>query len=377
MLELARLRTFLDQFPRLTIGLVGDLVLDQYLELAPDVRELSLETGLEAYQITKVRNAAGALGTVLNNLAALGVGRLVPVTVIGDDGRGFDLRRALAGLPVDLANVLADPQRLTPTYTKPVRRLADGLVEELNRLDIRDRQPLSADATQRVCDRIASVWSQCDGLIVLDQFVEPNWGIVNDAVRTRITELAAADPGKLVYVDSRAQLARFNFGVLKGNCREVIAAAHGPAASETAALESAALQSAALESAALESATRESAASEMMAARRALRKLSERTGRVALCTCGEEGMLVAESDGADCLVPGFRVAGPVDVVGAGDAASSGFVLSILAGATPVEAAAVGNLVASITVQQLGTTGTASPRQVVQRYHEWAAALGRS
>lgn len=372
MLELARLRTFLDQFPRLTIGLVGDLVLDQYLELAPDVRELSLETGLEAYQITKVRNAAGALGTVLNNLAALGVGRLVPVTVIGDDGRGFDLRRALAGLPVDLANVLADPQRLTPTYTKPVRRLADGLVEELNRLDIRDRQPLSADATQRVCDRIASVWSQCDGLIVLDQFVEPNWGIVNDAVRTRITELAAADPGKLVYVDSRAQLARFNFGVLKGNCREVIAAAHGPAASETAALESAALQSAALESA-----TRESAASEMMAARRALRKLSERTGRVALCTCGEEGMLVAESDGADCLVPGFRVAGPVDVVGAGDAASSGFVLSILAGATPVEAAAVGNLVASITVQQLGTTGTASPRQVVQRYHEWAAALGRS
>ena len=115
----------------------------------------------------------------------------------------------------------------------------------------------------------------------------------------------------------------------------------------------------------------------MMAARRALRKLSERTGRVALCTCGEEGMLVAESDGTASLVPGFRVAGPVDVVGAGDAASSGFVLSILAGATPVEAAAVGNLVASITVQQLGTTGTASPRQVVQRYHEWAAALGRS
>jgi bifunctional ADP-heptose synthase (sugar kinase/adenylyltransferase) len=272
------------------------------------------------------------------------------------------LRRALAGLPVDLANVLADPQRLTPTYTKPVRRLADGLVEELNRLDIRDRQPLSADATQRVCDRIASVWNQCDGLIVLDQFVEPNWGIVNDAVRTRIAELAAADPGKLVYVDSRAQLARFNFGVLKGNRREVVAAAHGPAASETATLESAAL---------------ESAASEMMAARRALRKLSERTGRVALCTCGEEGMLVAESDGADCLVPGFRVPGPVDVVGAGDAASSGFVLSMLAGATPVEAAAVGNLVASITVQQLGTTGTASPSQVVQRYHEWTAALGRS
>ena len=86
-------------------------------------------------------------------------------------------------------------------------------------------------------------------------------------------------------------------------------------------------------------------------------------------------MLVAQPDGTDRLVPGFRVEGPVDVVGAGDAATSGFVMSLLAGATPVEAAAVGNLVASITVQQLGTTGTASPSQVVQRYHEWAAAIG--
>jgi sugar/nucleoside kinase (ribokinase family) len=67
----------------------------------------------------------------------------------------------------------------------------------------------------------------------------------------------------------------------------------------------------------------------------------------------------------------------MDVVGAGDAATSGIVTSLLAGATPVEAAAVGNLVASITVQQLGTTGTARPAQVAQRYHEWAAALPRT
>jgi sugar/nucleoside kinase (ribokinase family) len=45
------------------------------------------------------------------------------------------------------------------------------------------------------------------------------------------------------------------------------------------------------------------------------------------------------------------------------------VLSLLAGASPVEAAAIGNLVASVTVQQLGTTGTATPQQVVARWHE--------
>jgi sugar/nucleoside kinase (ribokinase family) len=45
------------------------------------------------------------------------------------------------------------------------------------------------------------------------------------------------------------------------------------------------------------------------------------------------------------------------------------VSALLAGATPVEAATIGNLVASITVQQLGTTGTASQAQVLGRWHE--------
>jgi hypothetical protein len=35
----------------------------------------------------------------------------------------------------------------------------------------------------------------------------------------------------------------------------------------------------------------------------------------------------------------------------------------------VEAAAFGNLIASITIQQIGTTGTASPDQVRQRWKE--------
>ncbi len=51
----------------------------------------------------------------------------------------------------------------------------------------------------------------------------------------------------------------------------------------------------------------------------------------------------------------------------GDSATSGIVASLLAGASPVEAATIGNLVASITVQQLGTTGTASPEQVIERF----------
>ena len=120
-----RLETILRTLPRLTIGLVGDLFLDRYLHLVPGSRETSIETGLEAYQIDQIRNSPGALGTVMNNLAALGVGLMVPVTAIGDDGHGYDLLRQVRRLPADPANVLCLPDRLTPTYTKPMRMTAN------------------------------------------------------------------------------------------------------------------------------------------------------------------------------------------------------------------------------------------------------------
>ena len=64
-------------------------------------------------------------------------------------------------------------------------------------------------------------------------------------------------------------------------------------------------------------------------------------------------------------MPGIRVQGPVDTVGAGDSVTAGIVASLAAGATYMEAGLVGNLAASVTVRQLGVTGTASPAQLVE------------
>src|SRR5438552_10729633 len=91
VIDRERLETILRTLPRLTIGLVGDLFLDRYLHLVPGSREVSIETGLEAYQIEQVCNSAGGLGTVMNNLAALGVGLLVPVMAVVGDVDGMDL----------------------------------------------------------------------------------------------------------------------------------------------------------------------------------------------------------------------------------------------------------------------------------------------
>ena len=89
----------LSALPHKAIGVLGDLFLDRYLDIDAALTEPSIETGLDAYQVVSVRSYPGAAGTVMNNLAALGVGRIHPIAVIGDDGEGYELRAALKRLP--------------------------------------------------------------------------------------------------------------------------------------------------------------------------------------------------------------------------------------------------------------------------------------
>lgn len=349
MIALERLEALLAAFPRLKIALLGDLFLDRYLDVDPDLQELSIETGLEAYQVTRVRNSPGALGTVMNNLAALGVGRLTPVTVLGDDGQAFDLGHALASLPVDAGHVVRDPARLTPTYTKPMKRDASGAWRELNRLDLRNRAKMSGATLERLLSHLDRAFADSDGLIVVDQVNENDWGVVTREVREHLSALCRATPEKLVFVDSRARIAQFDFGVLKPNLSECLAGLGR-------ALEG------------------DSAQVDLATAQEAARRLSQATGRPLFCTMGRRGMLAVGFNQAGGRleaidVPGYPVEGPIDIVGAGDSATAGIVASLLAGASAAEAGAVGNLVASITVRQLGTTGTASPAQLVARWQE--------
>src|ERR1700687_3429683 len=89
----------LARLPRLTIGVLGDLFLDRYLDIDAALTEPSIETGLDAYQVTRIRSYPAAAGTVINNRAALGIGRILPVSFIGEDGEGFELLQVLRLLP--------------------------------------------------------------------------------------------------------------------------------------------------------------------------------------------------------------------------------------------------------------------------------------
>jgi sugar/nucleoside kinase (ribokinase family) len=68
-------------------------------------------------------------------------------------------------------------------------------------------------------------------------------------------------------------------------------------------------------------------------------------------------------------IPAYPVSGPIDICGAGDSCSAGIACAMVSGLTHEQAAAFGNLVASITIQQIGVTGTATPAQVRARWRE--------
>src|SRR5262249_59597111 len=130
----------------------------------------SLETGLDAYQVVRVRSSPGAAGTVTNNLVALGVGQVCPVSLAGQDGEGYELRRALDDLGVVNCRWLyATGGCRTPTYTKPLLHEEGRPPRELNRLDIKNRTPLPEELEKVLLRALDEAWAPLDALVVLDQ----------------------------------------------------------------------------------------------------------------------------------------------------------------------------------------------------------------
>jgi sugar/nucleoside kinase (ribokinase family) len=87
-----------------------------------------------------------------------------------------------------------------------------------------------------------------------------------------------------------------------------------------------------------------------------------RTGKPAFITRGAGGIVVA-ADGDVVSVPGLRIHGPVDTVGAGDTVAAALAAALGSGQSARQAAELANVAAMITVQKLGTTGTASPQEI--------------
>lgn len=364
----SRLDELLQKFPSLHVLVVGDFFLDKYFSIEPAFSEISLETGLEAYQVVEVRHSPGAAGTVVSALRALEV-QVSAVGVIGQDGEGFDLRQGLLRRGVNIEALLETPNRFTPTYMKPMMRPSEPdlsrsarqspVERELNRLDIKNRQPLSTELEAAVIGHLERLVPTVDGVVIADQVQEQNCGVITGGLRAALARLAESQPTKFFAADSRVRIGKFEQVTIKPNIHEALAALQALDEYEIAPEEARVYSE--------RQPDLEDIENKLAVARTCARVLFEKNQKPVFITLGAQGILVVNEQEIE-HVPGITVTGEIDIVGAGDSVMAGLMCGLCAGGTEKEAAFIGNMAASITVQQLGTTGTASREQLRRSFY---------
>jgi rfaE bifunctional protein kinase chain/domain len=319
--------------PLSRIAVLGDFCLDRYLEIDPERREISIETGLEVHNVTHVRSQPGAAGTILNNLVDLGISELYPIGFCGLDGEGYELIAALNRMPgVQLEYVHQTPERRTFTYCKPLIVVPGQPPRELNRLDSKNWSPTSATVSQQIISSIEAVAAFVDAIIIMDQVDVAETGVVTRSVLEAVRHLAVIHPQLLWLADSRRGLKNYPPVGLKMNEYELVALTGTPSLSLEAMSAAAAV-------------------------------LARTQARTVFVTLAERGIIGAAPDGTVEHVPAFPVRSEIDIVGAGDAVTANLTAALTAGATMREALEIAMAAASIVIHQLGTTGTADLKQM--------------
>jgi rfaE bifunctional protein kinase chain/domain len=315
----------LGAFPSLSALVVGDVCLDRWCTYDPATAEPSRETGIPRIGVVRTEVTPGAAGTVANNLAALGVGRVAVMGAIGDDGFGFELGRALAARGISSDLCVRAPGIQTFTYTKVINSVTGE--EDYPRLDFINTVPLPPDVERQLLDRLQTAVDAFDVILISDQAETSAGGVITPAVRDLLGELAQAYPEKVFFADSRNRIHLFRHVTVKPNQQEAEAAclALGAAGEYDA-----------------------------------LRRHTE--SDLLMVTHGGEGVMVVESSGQR-WVKTRPEPNPVDICGAGDSFSAGSAMTLRVTRDAVVAARMGNLVASTTIMKKGT-GTASPAEVL-------------
>src|SRR4051795_6442753 len=100
----------LDAARGLTVVVVGDLLLDEYLH--GGAARVAREAPVPAVTVTRTEAVPGGAGNLAANVAALGA-RVRLLGVVGDDEAGHRLREALQSSGIDDASVVTEPGRRT------------------------------------------------------------------------------------------------------------------------------------------------------------------------------------------------------------------------------------------------------------------------
>lgn len=318
-LDAERLGRIVDAFEGLTLLVVGDVMLDEYLW--GDAERVSPEAPVPVVHVRRESEALGGAGNVVRNVVALG-GRAMLCAVVGDDAAGRRVADLLKDLGVDPRGLVALEGRPTTRKTRVVARS-----QQLVRFDHEDEAELSKDDARRLLREIETSVTHADAVI----FEDYAKGVLSTPVIRGAMDLLNATELPIA-VDPKHELTAFRGATLvKPNVREAEALS-GVRIREPADL-----------------------------ARAVERLRDEIGGADFVVTRGRSGMTVfgGSSPGVDVRTAAREV---FDVQGAGDTTIAALVLALRAGASLLEAAVIANAAAGVVLGKVGTA-PAGPDEV--------------
>jgi rfaE bifunctional protein kinase chain/domain len=310
-----RLFSLIDRFSQAKVLVIGDLTLDEFL--TGQVERVSREAPVLILRHEQTERTPGGGANAVYNLAKLGA-KVQAVGLVGDDEQGIALRDLFTQEGIDTAGIFVDPDRPTVTKTRISGHARQSVTQQIVRIDRKSDLAPRSELQQQLADYIRQHVHFVDAVVCSD------YG--DQTLGQPVIDAALFHPYTIV--DAQQQLDRYRGAFLFTPNLPEAEKAVGYDITDAQSLS------------------------------RAGRDLLERTkAKFILITRGEAGMTLFDRSGVEQTIPAFNRTNVFDVTGAGDTVAAALTLALTAGASPWEAAILGNLAASLVVRQFGTATT--------------------
>lgn len=320
---------------KVKICVIGDVCLDLYWRADMKLSRLSRETPHYPLPVVDETYTPGGCGNVMNNVHDLGPQKLIPLSAIGSDWRGFLLSSWMEEHGIETNGLVCRNEGVTPCYCKPIRMGISDVCYEDPRLDFENFEMLSGEDEEKVLAMLEEAAKEVDIIAVSDQY---RCGVITPKIRKRLSELAEKLP---VVVDSREKATEYTGVIVKPNEVEAAFAIGRDITGLDLSID---------EYAAIG------------------QELQKKNNRPVVVTLGSLGSLWCEEDSC-YLAPTVKAEPPVDIVGAGDTFLSAFCCAYAACGNGPKALAFANLASGVTVKKIGTTGTATLEEIMKKWEE--------
>jgi rfaE bifunctional protein kinase chain/domain len=312
----------IDRFHQARVLVIGDLGLDEFL--TGQVERISREAPVLIIRHEETRQVPGGGANAVYNLAKLGA-QVRAVGLVGKDEQGRALRGIFASAGIDTSGILEDGDRPTVTKTRISGHSRQSVTQQIVRVDRKSDELPDLELQIQLADYIRQQVGDVEAIVCSDY----GDGILTEPV------IKAALSHPLSIVDAQLGLNRYTGAtIFTPNLPEAERAVGYPLGNLAG-----------------------EAIDETMIHRAGKDLLELTQAQQILITRGEEGMSLCDRNGTNLHIPAFNRTDVFDVTGAGDTVAAALTLALTAGASPWEAAVLGNLAASIVVRQFGTTTT--------------------